>query len=170
MAGPCKGFVSGFDLSSFLLFPRLLQATKQPSIQRACQAFRIQPSRRTDETETQRGEVVFPSSHSESVAEMLVELRSLASIKEVLATVTSCQVSGGQQEVLPVASGANELLESETLHRGWHIKICRNVGLLNWRITELVIQISVRGGLRQWQCHLQKYKIRQKETRIQMRI
>lgn len=59
--------------------------------------FRIQPYHSTDrETETQRGDVVFPKSHSESVAEMFFELRSLACIKDVLALAAGCEVSVGQ--------------------------------------------------------------------------
>lgn len=68
--------------------------------------FRIQPSHSTDrETETQRKEVVFPKSHSESVAEMFFEPRSLASIKDVLALAAKGQVSVGQQVIIPVAPG-----------------------------------------------------------------
>lgn len=58
-------------------------------------------------TQTERGKVAFPKSHSASVADMFVEPSSLISINDTLTTAARCQV----------ASEQHKLLDSQALHR-----------------------------------------------------
>ena len=64
-----------------------------------------------EETEAPTGEVGSLRPHSESVAEMFFEPRSLACIKDVLALAAGGQVSVGQQVIIPVAPGTTQTFE-----------------------------------------------------------